>query len=125
MSARPGYRGDLQTRLLTLSVLDPVTGCWIWIGATIVNRRGFRYGAIKHEGKRALAHRVAFKAFKGVDLPRKKKGAHLCNNTLCINPDHCAPKTQKQNMKQAAREKRMYRQENWCGNGCIDSSLRE
>lgn len=115
MGARKGYAGDLQTRLLNLSVIDPVSGCWIWIGATIINNRGFRYGSIKVDGKTCLAHRVSFKAFKGVELPKKKTGAHICNVTLCVNPDHLESKSQKQNIRQAAREKRLYRQPNWRG----------
>ena len=103
MSRPVGYNGDLQTRLLNLSVVDPVTGCWNWIGAVIYNKRGNRYGCIRIDGKTQLAHRESFKAFKGKPLPKKKTGAHQCNNTLCICPDHLEAQTQKQNIKYAVK----------------------
>lgn len=103
MAARPGYAGDLQTRLLNLSVRDPLSGCWLWIGARIYNRRGFPYGSIKVDGKSQLAHRVSFKAFKGRALPKNKTGSHQCNNTLCINPDHLKSQSQKKNIQYAAK----------------------
>jgi hypothetical protein len=109
MSVRPGYAGTLRTRLLNLSIYDPVTGCWNWIGARIYNRKGKPYGSIKVDGKSQLAHRVSVKEFTGRALPKNKVGAHQCNNTLCICPDHLDGQSQKKNMKywHATREGRV------------------
>lgn len=109
MSRLSGYAGTLQERLLNLSVLDPVTGCWNWIGAVIRNKRGDKYGCIKVDGKTQLAHRESFKAFKGARLPKNKTGAHQCNNTLCICPDHLEAQTQAKNIQYAAACGRMNR----------------
>jgi len=101
--------------LLNLSVRDPITDCWLWLGARIYNRRGFPYGAITVAGKKELAHRVSFKAFRGRVLPKNKKGAHQCNNTLCINPGHLKSQSQKQNMQYAAKCGRLNGQINFTG----------
>lgn len=98
---KKNFRGTIRDRLLALSVIDPVTQCWNWIGATIVSGSGLRYGAIKVDGKRELAHRVSFLEFKGRKLPRNHVGAHRCDNSLCVNPDHIRPGTQKSNIRES------------------------
>jgi len=56
-------------------------GCWHWIGAQ--NERG--YGMFAYDGER-LAHRVAYKLFKGpID---HQCVLHQCDNPPCVNPDH-------------------------------------
>ncbi len=72
----PRERGDVWERLLNLSVVDPVTGCWVWIGAVIYNRRGDRYAVIKVNGKQKLAHRESWKYVHGREMPKRKHGAH-------------------------------------------------
>jgi hypothetical protein len=103
---RPVDRGDVWARLLALSVLDPLSGCWLWIGATVVNRRGRRYGVLKVNGKQVLAHREAWKQVHGRSMPKRKHGAHSCDETLCICPDHVRGATPSANQKEAYRKGR-------------------
>lgn len=101
-------RGDLWERLLNLSILDPFTGCWLWIGATVKNARGDLYGKIKHKGKTILAHRAAWKCVHGYSMPKRKQGAHSCDQTLCICPDHVRGATASSNSREAIRKGRKF-----------------
>jgi hypothetical protein len=93
-------------RLLNLSVVDPLTGCWIWIGATIINIRGDRYPVIKVNGKTKLAHRESWKCVHGREMAKRKQGAHSCDCTLCIHPDHIRGATPGSNQREAYRKGR-------------------
>lgn len=70
--------------------------CVLWDGA--VGSHG--YGAIRINKKVHLAHRVAFIISKG-EIPQGKVLMHLCNNKLCINPDHLKLGTDAENLQHA------------------------
>lgn len=90
----------LIERIILRSVLMP-SGCWIWMGATVVNINGTRYGCIKVKGKTMLAHRAAWEAVHGVRMSKRKHGAHACDTPLCVNPDHIRGATPSSNQKEA------------------------
>lgn len=82
---------DIESRLLRNSVIDPATGCWVWIGYKTRNRRGVYYGrlSIRVSGipYPFYVHRLAFEEWiesirGGYEID------HKCRNTLCINPAH-------------------------------------
>jgi hypothetical protein len=102
------HRGEMWERLLRLSVCDPVTGCWIWIGAYVINLRGDRYGKIwdADKGRTVLAHRAAWACVHGYEMPKRKHGAHSCDNTLCICPDHVRGARPGANQREAYRKGR-------------------
>ncbi len=67
-------------------------GCWLWTGTTD-GKRGGEYGrmSIRVEGKVKThqPHRVMEELLTGRALcPETETIDHLCQNTLCINPDH-------------------------------------
>ncbi len=66
--------------------------CWNWIGAT--QSRG--YGHMILRGKTKLAHRISYEHYVG-KIPEGLTIDHICRNTLCVNPEHLQPKTQKDN----------------------------
>lgn len=97
---------SILSRLFAHSVLDIVTGCWIWTGAYVINKRGDKYGKMKIKGRMLLAHRVSFREFRGYAMPKRKHGAHSCDVTLCINPKHLRAATPGANQREAYRKGR-------------------
>ena len=70
---------------------EPMSGCWLWAGAT---RQG--YGAIKEAGKHLMAHRLSWVLVKG-SIPDEVELDHICRNRACVNPEHLRLATGSQN----------------------------
>lgn len=66
----------------------PMSGCWIWIGATTGNGYGIFWDSASQA--KILAHRYSFQAFKGT-IAEGLDIDHLCRNRACCNPDHLEP----------------------------------
>ena len=60
--------------------------CWPWQGT--IQARG--YGRIQFQGKRYVAHRLAYILTHG-SISDRLALDHLCSNTRCCNPDHLEP----------------------------------
>jgi len=71
---------------------DQASGCWNWVG--YVDQDG--YGNF-YCGKSMGAHRYAYRRFVG-PLARILVVDHLCNNKLCVNPEHLKQTTQRENV---------------------------
>lgn len=91
------------------------TPCWEWIGRVTTNRNGMFYPRITRriikgprKGKVTVefAHRVVLKGIKGRRLTTKSVCLHLCNNTICVNPEHLAGGSQAKNVRQCVNEGR-------------------
>jgi len=85
--------GSIKNRLFNLSYPEPNTGCYIWGGATYLNG----YGILTINKKCLSAHRVSYYVHKG-NIGYGLVVDHLCNNKLCINPEHLQATTQKKNV---------------------------
>jgi hypothetical protein len=85
---------SIKERLLALSMPEPNSGCWLWLGALC--RDG--YGQIR--APQHSAHRAAYVAFKG-DIPEGLEIDHKCRVRCCVNPDHLEPVTHRQNVERA------------------------
>lgn len=73
------------------------SGCIEWIGAT--NGVGYGMFFIDWAGGRnlrQLAHRWSYEYHVG-DIPHGLVIDHLCRNTMCCNPEHLEPVTQREN----------------------------
>ena len=68
--------------------------CWVWQGAI---NKGTGYAYSSWNGKSCSAHRLAYRLFKG-EIPEGLVIDHLCNNKICMNPEHLEAVTQKENM---------------------------
>jgi hypothetical protein len=77
--------------------VDADGDCWVWRGA--VDRYGYGKATINHV--RHIAHRVAYELMVG-PIPEGLTLDHLCRNTLCVNPDHLDPVTNRVNIQRAA-----------------------
>lgn len=87
---------SLRTRLLEKTVIDWVTGCWLWTGG----KSDVGYGQLsdRSTGKKrmAKAHRVSYELTNG-PIPDGLVIDHLCRVRHCINPAHMEPVTIREN----------------------------
>ena len=74
---------DLRERFLSFIAFEPMSGCWLWTGAT--DKVG--YGKMKINNKMSYTHRVSYELFKG-EIPEGLTIDHKCNCKGCQNPDH-------------------------------------
>lgn len=79
--------------------------CWEWKGKiTTVG-----YGEIRNKQKHCLTHRLSYEVFKGV-IPKNTQVCHKCDNKKCMNPEHLWLGTQKENIQDAKKKKRLSKQ---------------
>lgn len=111
---------SMAERLLANSVIDEEhahagTYCWRWIGKVKANRSGMLYGVLTRRVARGprkgkvvneFAHRMSLKTFKRRRMTPRMVGAHLCNFSLCINPEHLVGCSQRANIRQCVRDGR-------------------
>lgn len=74
-------------------------GCWLWLGAP--NQSG--YGGFTRTlrpgvKRRVLAHRFAYELLVR-PIPEGLTLDHLCEQTLCVRPDHLDPCTPSENLR--------------------------
>lgn len=88
--SRPRASPRLQTdaEYLTARTRPNANGCVEWIGSTNV----FGYGTCSRRGRKFLAHRLAYEAFRGV-IPEDLYVCHRCDNPRCCNPEQLKAKT--------------------------------
>lgn len=64
---------------------EPMSGCWIWLGALGTDGYGMGWdGELK---KTIVAHRLVYQILVG-PIPSGKLLLHRCDNPCCVNPDH-------------------------------------
>jgi HNH endonuclease len=97
----------LEERLWKYVLPEPMSGCWLWDGAT---QRG--YGALvvgsRLDGTRKMmrAHRLSWIVHRG-DIPDGLDVCHVCDVRMCINPDHLFLGTRKENIRDAVNKNRL------------------
>lgn len=72
--------------------------CWIWQGAK--SKGGGKravYGSFRYEGKTIRAHVFASREIRKQELPKGFERHHICEDTLCVCPEHIEIVTQQQN----------------------------
>lgn len=78
-------------RISRNSVVDPVTGCWIWQGTVKSERKPFGSMVIgsRADGSRRTvsAHRYSYEVHTG-PISDGLAVSHTCDNLRCVNPSH-------------------------------------
>lgn len=96
----------LADRIADLSIPEPNSGCWLWLG--VIKNNGYGTLGVKR-GSRWLtqhAHRISYEAAGGI-IPDGADLDHKCRNRACVNPLHLEPVSRSQNL---ARSPLMNRQ---------------
>lgn len=93
-AARARVWPSVESKLETLSIPEPNSGCVLWIGA--INE--FGYGSARHKGKSWPAHRLSWTVTHG-PIPNGLHVLHRCDNPPCINPAHLFLGTHLDNMR--------------------------
>jgi hypothetical protein len=87
----PDLKACLYGRLKRGPIDSP---CWIWKGPR--SKEG--YGSIYFKGQWLVGvHRLAYQVYNEVVLKPSEVVRHLCNEKLCLNPDHLAVGTHREN----------------------------
>lgn len=77
-------------------------GCWEWHGFRYRSRKSRSwYGSTSYRGRKGIAHRLMYRAARGA-IPVGKVVMHLCDYSLCMNPEHLKCGTTQENLKDAA-----------------------
>jgi len=104
-------RSPKDARSHLMSRTEPVGECLKWLGSSVPGRNSkYGYGQCSFQGKSWLAHRLSFYLSTGIN-PGSLQVMHLCDFSLCINPKHLALGTGSDNMRDAARKRRMHGQQ--------------
>lgn len=67
------------------SVVDPVTGCWQWVGSPVTPGGGAR---IRVNGRTEWVHRIALAVQLGHALPAGTFARRTCGTGNCVSPSH-------------------------------------
>lgn len=82
--------------------VDEQTGCWNWKGHTL---RGYGHSTRPGYGS-TLAHRISYQRRYG-KLGMSTHVHHMCENTLCVNPDHLRAVTPAEHTRQYSRKTKL------------------
>lgn len=86
---------DPLTRIKRKTVIDPITGCWLFTGSKNKGHGQIFMG----EGLRPeRVHRISAQHYLDYDLTSSLQVNHKCANRNCWNPDHLYVGTQQQNV---------------------------
>ncbi len=105
MAGLKPMRDTLARRIFCRVVIDPVTGCWNWLG--YLDSKG--YGQVRIGGRQPSpvgrtirTHIVVWEMFNGA-VPQKHDLHHECENKRCCNISHLLPMTHREHMRVSPR----------------------
>ena len=84
---------EVEERLLSKVVVNPITMCWNWNGRRDHNN----YGRINAFGQKWPTHRLSYFLYYGFISPDLVVN-HMCDNKPCCNPNHLELVTHQENI---------------------------
>lgn len=90
--------------------VDPKTGCWNWIASSWGGYGMFRY----ERGNKA--HRFSYEYHTG-NMLGSLTIDHLCNNTMCVNPEHLQAVSKGENSRRRNLNEYEYKRNEYCKKG--------
>lgn len=107
-TALPTITTPLPPRFLVKVLTDAATGCWNWIGALRTKEYKntvYAYGTFSRDGRPdhiVLAHRFSYEKYVG-PVPDGLEIDHVCQNKLCVNPEHLEAVTHQVNCQRRSK----------------------
>jgi uncharacterized protein YerC len=90
-------------------IVEPVSGCWLWVGA--LSASGYGHVSWEVLGGYCKAHRLSWKLFRG-PLTDNEQVLHSCDMPRCVNPDHLFKGNHQINMDDMVAKGRQQKGEN-------------
>lgn len=85
----------LAERIEKLSIPEPNSGCWLWLGQ--VSSLGYGHIMLSPSRRKTKAHRASWEAFRGPI--GELQVLHTCDVRCCVNPEHLWLGTRSDNMR--------------------------
>lgn len=101
-----GYTANMIERFW--AKVDAAADCWVWTGADNGKRKpyGCFYTGVGPSKGKVYVHRFSYMLTTDEPLPREVQVDHRCTNTLCVNPAHLQPASNRENLMRAFIGKR-------------------
>jgi hypothetical protein len=99
----PRIARSVRDRIEDLSIPEPNSGCWLWLGTLVSGRYGGITCGSRTDGSRSVvpAHRASYEAYVG-PISDGLSVCHRCDVTQCVNPEHLFLGTHSDNMRDMA-----------------------